>query len=134
MDDGAKELGLTRIGQICVTVLDLDKAMVFYRDILGMKFLFQVPNMVFFDCDGVRLMLGVAEKPELHHPSSILYYKVQDIQAAHATLVERGVSFDQQPLLAHKAEDHDLWLAFFRDMDGNLLALMSEVGRGSASS
>ena len=130
MSDGAGEFGLSGIGQICVTVKDLKKATAFYRDTLGMKFLFQVPNMAFFDCGGVRLMLGIAEKPELDHPPSILYYKVEDIQAAHATLVERGVAFEQEPVLAHKAEDHDLWLAFFRDMDGNLLALMSEVARG----
>jgi methylmalonyl-CoA/ethylmalonyl-CoA epimerase len=73
-------------------------------------------------------MLGIAEKPELDHPASILYYKVEDIQAAHATLVDRGVTFDQAPVLVHKAADHDLWLAFFRDMDGNPLALISEVG------
>ena len=133
MSDGAREFGLSGIGQICVTVKDLEKAAAFYRDTLGMKFLFQVPNMVFFDCGGVRLMLGIAEKPEFDHPASILYYKVEDIQAAHATLVDRGVTFDQEPVLAHKAEDHDLWLAFFRDMDGNPLALMSEVVRAGGT-
>ncbi len=130
MGEGAKEFGLSGIGQICVTIKDLEKATAFYRDTLGMKFLFQVPNMAFFDCGGVRLMLGIAEKPEFDHPASILYYKVEDIQAAHATLRERGVKFEQEPVMAHKAEDHDLWLAFFRDMDGNPLALMSEVVRG----
>ncbi len=130
MSDGAREYGLSGIGQIGVMVKDLEKAAAFYRDTLGLKFLFQVPNMAFFDCGGVRLMLGIAEKPELDHPASILYYKVENIQVAHATLRERGVKFEQQPAMAHKAEDHDLWLAFFRDMDGNLLALMSEVRRG----
>ncbi len=130
MGEGARKFGLSGIGQICVTVKDLEKATAFYRETLGMKFLFQAPNMAFFDCGGVRLMLGIAEKPEFDHPASILYYKVEDIQTAHATLVDRGVTFDQEPVLAHKAEDHDLWLAFFRDMDGNPLALMSEVVRG----
>jgi methylmalonyl-CoA/ethylmalonyl-CoA epimerase len=126
---GTTRLQLSGIGQIGVMVKDLEAAVAFYRDILDLSFLFQVPNMAFFDCGGVRLMLGVADKAELDHPPSILYYRVDDIQSAHRTLAERGVAFEQAPVLAHQADDHDLWLAFFCDMEGNLLALMSEVPR-----
>ena len=111
-----------------MTVKDLDRAVDFYRDALGMQFLFRVPGMAFFDCGGIRLMLGTSEKPGDNY-SSILYYKVGDIEKAHATLSERGVPFEGKPHLIAKMPDHDLWMAFFRDPDRNLLALMSEVGR-----
>jgi predicted enzyme related to lactoylglutathione lyase len=119
--------GLSRIGQIAVTAKDLDRAVAFYRDTFGMSFLFQVPNMAFFDCAGIRLMLGVPDAPEFDHPSSILYFTVDDIQRAHATLAQRGVDFRSEPHRIAKMPDHDLWMAFFRDSEGNTLALMSEV-------
>src|SRR5947207_7958653 len=97
--------GLNRIGQIAVTVGDLDRAVAFYRDTLGMRLLFQVPNMAFFDCGGVRLMLGASEKPGEHF-SSIIYYKVDDIQRAFETLSSRGVEFEAQPHLIAKMPDH----------------------------
>ena len=124
-----EQIGLSQIGQIAVTVHDLKKAIVFYRDVLGMKFLFEVPNMAFFDCGGVRLMLGVPEKPEFDHPSSIIYYKVKDIQNTYDVFSSRGVQFEGKPHLVARLTDHDLWMAFFRDVDNNLLALMSEVKR-----
>jgi methylmalonyl-CoA/ethylmalonyl-CoA epimerase len=123
------DVRLGQIGQIAVNVHDVDAAVEFYRDKLGMQFLFQVPNMAFFDCDGVRLMLGVPEKPEFDHPSSIIYFKVGDIQDAHQTLRGSGVEFVSEPRLVAPMEDHDLWLAFFKDLDGNMLALMSEVAK-----
>jgi len=104
----------------------------FYRDTLGIKFLFQAPpNLAFFDCGGIRLMLGIADKPELNHPASIIYYKVGDIQTAHQTLKSRGVDFISEPHLVAKMPDHDLWLADFRDSEENVLVLMSEVPRSS---
>jgi catechol 2,3-dioxygenase-like lactoylglutathione lyase family enzyme len=129
--------GLARIGQISVTVHDLDRAVEFYRDRLGMQFLFQVPKMAFFDCGGIRLMLAIPEKPEFDHPTSIIYYRVEDIQyyrvediqAAYATLTERGVAFSGSPHCVAKLPDHELWLAFFQDLEGNTLALMSEEPR-----
>jgi methylmalonyl-CoA/ethylmalonyl-CoA epimerase len=124
-------LQLSRIGQLSMNAKDLARAEAFYRDTLGIKHLFTVPKMSFFDCDGVRLMLGVAEKPEFDHPGSILYFKVADIKAAHQTLASRGVRFEEPPRLVAPMPDHDLWLAFFRDSEGNLLALMSEVPKGS---
>jgi methylmalonyl-CoA/ethylmalonyl-CoA epimerase len=121
--------GLSSIGQIAITVADVDRAVAFYRDVLGMKLLFQFPGMGFFDCDGVRLMLSTAEKPGEAY-SSILYFKVPDIRQAHATLAGRGVAFDREPHLLAAMPQYDLWMAFFRDLDRNLLALMSEVPRG----
>ncbi len=124
------DLSSARIGQASITVHDLDKAVTFYRDTLGMKLLFQVPpKMAFFDCGGVRLMLSLPDKPEFDHPSSIFYFKVADIQAVTATLKERGTQFETAPQVVAAMPDHDLWMAFFRDADRNLLALMSEVPR-----
>jgi len=120
-------VGLSAIGQIAITVRDLHQATAFYRDILGIKLLFEVPNMSFFDCGSVRLMLSRAEKPEFDHPASILYFRVPDIQAAHQALAGRGVRFENVPHLVARMPDHELWMAFFRDMDNNLFALMSEV-------
>jgi methylmalonyl-CoA/ethylmalonyl-CoA epimerase len=121
---------LSRIGQIFVNVKDFDRAIAFYRDILGMKFLFQAPpNMAFFDCDGIRLMLGVADRPELDHPASIIYYKVDDIERVYEIFKARGVEFVVKPHLVAPMPTYDLWLADFRDSEGNLLALMSEVPR-----
>ncbi len=119
-------VGLSRIGQIAVNVRDLDRAVRFYRDTLGLPLLFQVPNLAFFDCAGVRLMLGVPERPEFDHPASVIYYKVEDIQAAHQALSARGVVFRDQPHLIARLPDHELWMAFFKDSEGNTLALMHE--------
>lgn len=122
------ELSLSTIGQIALTVRDIAPAIEFYRDKLGIRFLFQAPNMAFFDCGGVRLMLGPSEGTTESF-SSILYFKVADIQSAAETLKSRGVAFDREPHLVAKMPDHDLWLAFFRDPDRNVLALMCEMKR-----
>jgi methylmalonyl-CoA/ethylmalonyl-CoA epimerase len=121
------EFGLSQIGQIAITVHKLEQAIEFYRDKLGMKHLFTVPNMSFFDCGGVRIMLSIAEKPEFDHAASVLYFKVEDIKKAHETLVSRGVKFEGAPHLIAKLPDHDLWMAFFRDNENNVFGLMSEV-------
>lgn len=121
--------GISAVGQVHINVEDIERATAFYRDTLGMQYLFSAGNMAFLMCGDVRLMLGVAEKPELAHPSSILYYKVEDIQAAHAAMMANDVRFEQEPLRVHQAEDHDLWMAFFRDTEDNVMALMSEVRR-----
>jgi predicted enzyme related to lactoylglutathione lyase len=121
--------GLSRapIGQIAVNAHDLPRAVRFYRDALGLSFLFEVSGMAFFDCAGIRVLLGPASSPEFDHPSSVLYFRVPDIRAAHAELAARGVEFVEEPNLVAKLPDHELWLAFFRDTEGNTLALMSEV-------
>ena len=117
-----------KIGQISMTAHDLPRAIAFYRDALGLTFLFEAPpKMAFFDCGGIRLMVGVPEKEEFDHPGSVLYFKVDDIHATHAAFQERGVTFLTEPHLVAKMPDHELWLAFFQDSEGNTLALMSEV-------
>ncbi|HWZ32198.1 MAG TPA: VOC family protein [Bryobacteraceae bacterium] len=124
----APQFGLSTIGQIAVTVKDIGRAVEFYRDQLGMRFLFQAPGMAFFDCGGVRLLLGL---PEANQETfrSIIYFKVEDIQAATDTLKSRGVVFERDPHLVARMPDHDLWLAVFRDPDQNPLELMCEVKR-----
>lgn len=120
--------GLGQIGQIAVPVSDLERAIGFYRDTLGMRFLFQAPlGLRFFDCVGIRLMLDAPVKSQAEQYSSVIYYKVPDIHAAFETLSARGVRFEATPHLLAKLPDHELWMAFFRDPDGNLLALRSEV-------
>ena len=114
------------IGQVSVVVKDVERATSFYRDTLGLKFLFAFPGMAFFDCGGVRLYLSTAGKPELDR-TSILYYRVADIHAAAAALEGRGVAFLQRPAMVHQDARHELWLADFKDSEGNTLALMSEV-------
>jgi methylmalonyl-CoA/ethylmalonyl-CoA epimerase len=123
----ATAFGLAQIGQIAITAHDLDRAVGFYRDTLGMSYLFRASNLAFFDCAGVRLMLSAPEKPEFDHPASIVYYKVPKIDAAFATLRARGVAFVDEPHLIARLPDHELWMAFFKDSEGNTLALMSEV-------
>ena len=128
METQTTHFGLTQIGQIAINARDIDRAVAFYRDTLGMRFLFQAPpKLAFFDCGGVRLMLGVAEREEFDHPGSIVYYKVDDLPEAHQTLVARGVRFEHEPSLVARMPDHELWMAFFRDSEGNLLGVMSEV-------
>jgi predicted enzyme related to lactoylglutathione lyase len=123
--------GLERIGQISINVHDVPRAVRFYRDTLELRLLFEAPpKMAFFDSGGVRLMLSLPEKPEFDHPGSVLYFKVPDIQASHRTLKERGVIFEAEPHPVARLETHELWLSFFRDTEGNLLALMSEVPKG----
>jgi methylmalonyl-CoA/ethylmalonyl-CoA epimerase len=124
----AAPLGLSTIGQIAITVQEVDPAIAFYRDVLGMKLLFQVPNMGFFACDGVRLMIAGAEEPG-PRSNSVIYFKVPDMQQAFQSLSQRGAPFEGAPHLVARMPDHDLWMAFFRDPERNLLALMSEVPR-----
>lgn len=124
---------LSRIGQILVNVKDLDRAIAFYRDTLGMTFLFQAPpNMAFFACGNVRIMLGIADRPEIDHPASIIYYKVDDIERVYEVFNARGVEFIIKPHLVAPMPTYDLWLADFKDSEGNILALMSEVPRDVA--
>ena len=119
---------LNQIGQIFVNVKDLDRATAFYRDILGMTFLFQAPpNMAFFQCGDVRIMLGRADRPEIDHIASVIYYKVDDIKKVAEVFKARGVEFIVDPHLVAPMPTYDLWLADFRDSESNILALMSEV-------
>jgi predicted enzyme related to lactoylglutathione lyase len=130
MKPDMKEISLGKIGQIAVNVHDLERASAFYKDALSIKHLFSVPpKMAFFDCDGIRLMLAIPERPDLDHPSSILYFKVEDIDAAHEALAKRGVRFEGKPILVAPMQTYDLWLAEFRDSEDNVLALMCEKAK-----
>jgi methylmalonyl-CoA/ethylmalonyl-CoA epimerase len=121
--------GIRRIGQIYMRAVDLRRATAFYRDTLSIPFLFEVPRMAFFDLSGVRLMLGEPEGPAFDHPGSILYFDVPDLTSAHAELAARGVAFDSAPHLIADMHDYELWMAFFKDSEGNQLALMAEVAK-----
>ena len=123
-------IGISRLGQIQVRAHDVERAAKFYQDVLGLKLLFKAPpGLAFFDCGGVRLMIDSPEKAEFDHPSSILYFAVPDIQAAHAQMKQSGVRFEDEPHLIARMPEHDLWMTFFRDSEDNLMALMSEVKR-----
>jgi methylmalonyl-CoA/ethylmalonyl-CoA epimerase len=104
-------------------------ATAFYRDVLGLPLLFTAGNLAFFDCGGVRLMLGPADTPELDHPSSILYFRVADLNAAHQRLVDAGVQIVAPPRMIAPMPTYDLWMSAFRDSEGNIHQLMSEVPR-----
>src|SRR5579864_25291 len=128
MNTLAAGIGISRIGQIALNAQDVERAAAFYQDTLGLKLLFKAgPKLAFFDCGGVRLMLTAPEKPEFDYPGSILYFTVPDIQAAHTTMKEKGVRFEDEPHVVARMPDHDLWMVFFRDTEGNLMGLMSEV-------
>ena len=116
------------VGQLLIPVDHLERATAFYRDTLGLPFLFSAPpQMSFYQAGNVRLLVGVPEKGQAQR-GSMIYFKVADIQGVYRTLKERGVAFgDAAPHLVHKAATYELWLCEFRDPDGNPLALMSEV-------
>lgn len=125
---------ISNIGQIAITVSDLDKAIRFYRDVLGLPFLFQAPPaMAFFKCGSVRLMLSLPETPGTKPANSIIYFKVEDIEAAAAMLVARGTAINGGIKLIAKMPDHDLWMAEFHDPDDNALVLMCEKPNASAA-
>jgi methylmalonyl-CoA/ethylmalonyl-CoA epimerase len=114
------------IGQIAITVRELPRAVTFYRDTVGLKFLFEAGHMAFFDCGGVRLMLSFSEQVESTY-SSVIYFRTADIYSATQLLTAKGIKFEAPPRMIAKMPDHELWMAFFRDSEGNLLALMTEV-------
>jgi methylmalonyl-CoA/ethylmalonyl-CoA epimerase len=117
---------LQRIHQVSIRISDIERAVRFYRDTLGLKLLFQAPpQLAFFDCGGVRLMLSPPE-PEFDHQGSVLYFAVDDIKAAHTALAAAGVKFRTGPHMIAKLPDREVWLTDFEDSEGNVLALMSE--------
>jgi methylmalonyl-CoA/ethylmalonyl-CoA epimerase len=118
---------IENIGQVAIRARGLPASVAFYRDALGLQYLFESGPLAFFMCGDVRLMLSPPETDEVDHPSSTLYFRVADLQAAYGELSKRGVEFVDEPHLIAKLPDHELWMAFFRDPDGNLMGLMSEV-------
>ena len=123
----ANNLGVTKIGQIAIPAKDVDRAVTFYRDVLELPFLFRYGGLAFFQCGEVRLLVENPEQTQEGIHSSILYYQVPEIQQAYATLQTRGVHFIDEPHMIAKMADHDLWMVFFHDSEGNTLALMCEV-------
>lgn len=115
------------IRQIALTTKNVPALAAFYRDIVGLKHLFDAgPNLSFFEIGGVRLMLTLPSAPELDHPPSLIYYLVADIESVHAAIKARGAREERPPGLTAQMPDHELWTSFFRDPDGHLLALMEE--------
>ena len=127
INSGTPFKGLAEIGQINIPVHDLDRAIQFYRDRLGMNYLFQAPDLAFFDCGGIRIVLNVPEDPAFNHPSSIIYFKVPDLTAYTEALRDREVEIISEPHLIASMPDHELWMSFFKDCEGNTLAMMAEV-------
>ncbi len=116
------------IGQIALHVTDVERSVKFYSDQLGMTKVFDAPNLAFFDNAGVRLMLSAGEG-EPSGDRSVIYYRVDDIDAALSDLAANGVEFQDEPQVIHASEGYELRMAFFKDPDGNQLALMSETGQ-----
>ncbi|QEE26977.1 VOC family protein [Terriglobus albidus] len=125
--ESSSQLHLNDIAQVALTVQDLPRALTFYRDVLGMQFLFEAGNMAFFQCGSVRLMIGASDKPA--GGGTTVYFRVADIQAVAAFLKGQGIALVQEPHLVARMKSHDLWLAFVNDPDGNTLGVMSEVAR-----
>jgi predicted enzyme related to lactoylglutathione lyase len=118
--------GIRALGQVAIAVKDVDRAAAFYERVLGLTPLFRFPGLAFFDCGGVRLMLSKPEEPGFDK-TSILYYRVDDIQAAVAAITGAGVPLVHEPRVVHRDARHELWMAFLQDTEGNHLALMCEV-------
>ena len=128
-------LANARIAQLLIPVDDFDRGVAFYRDVLGIPFLFAAPpQMAFFDCGGVRLLVGVSPPGKSPQRGSAIYFQVPDIHAAHSSLRENDVHFVAEPHVVHRTAASELWLAEFTDPFGNQLALMSEVAQGTARS
>ncbi|HET7628634.1 MAG TPA: VOC family protein [Bacillales bacterium] len=120
-------IGIKNIGQIAVPVHDLKQAVAFYRDVLELPFLFEFPNLAFFDCGGVRLLISEPENEEVDHPSSIIYFRVEEIQQSYEKLVERNVEMVDEPHIIAEIDGVQTWMVFFKDPDGNMHGLMSET-------
>ncbi len=119
--------GLSQIGQIHLSVSDIDRSVAYYRDVLGMRLLFQVPGqpMAFFDCGGVRLYLGQPEQ-ESFRSSALIYYRVDDIDEACRELKGRGAELEAEPHVVHRTAQVELWMAALRDPDEHAVMLMCE--------
>ena len=122
------DTGIEKIGQIAIAITDLKRSVAFYRDILGLELLFEVPTgLAFFNCAGTRLMLTTLQGKEEDHKTSVIYYQVTDIKSSTAQLKTKGIEFEREPQFAAKMADHDLWIGFLRDPDHNLIGLMAEI-------
>ena len=115
------------IGQIALTVSDVDRSIAFYRDTLGLRFLFSAgPTLAFLDAGGIRIMLSAAEGDFTPRASTVIYFRVADLDAEHAAMTSRGATFVDAPHLVAKMPDHELWMCFVKDPEGNAIGLMEE--------
>ena len=119
--------GITGVGQIQVNAKDLEASRAFYRDVLGLPLILEIPGAVFFDAGNLRLMVAKAERPEFDHPASIIYYRVPDLDAAFQAVRAAGAAVAHEPQLIARMPDHELWMAFVRDPAENYIGLMAEV-------
>lgn len=125
-------MDVSALGQVAFTVSDVARSTAFYRDTVGLRFLFAAgPSLAFLDLGNARLMLSAPEGEFAPGGSTVLYLKVADITASHAAMRGRGVLFVDEPHLVAPMPDHDLWMCFFRDPDDHLLALMCERPKGA---
>jgi methylmalonyl-CoA/ethylmalonyl-CoA epimerase len=122
-------LNLSQIGQIALPLADVDRAEAFYEQVIGLRKLYRFGDLSFFDCAGVRLLLEKAAGPTVT-PQGCLYFRCADIALAVAELDKRGLKFTSRPHLIARMDDHDLWMAFFKDPDSHTLALMQEAPKG----
>ncbi|WHY87295.1 VOC family protein [Neobacillus novalis] len=118
---------IKNIGQIGVPVKDINRATTFYKDLLELPLLFNTETMAFFECNGLRLLLSLPEQEQFAHPSSVIYFQVADIKESYQGLVEKGVSFIDEPHIVAKMGQTETWMTFFKDTEDNTHALMSEV-------
>jgi methylmalonyl-CoA/ethylmalonyl-CoA epimerase len=125
-------LNISQIGQIALPSRDVDRSEVFYEKALGLRKLYRFGDLTFFDCAGVRLLIDKVETDRNFTPQGCIYFRCADIALAVAELRKRGVAFDSDPHLIAKMDDHDLWMAFFKDPDGHTLAVMQEAPKGYA--
>jgi predicted enzyme related to lactoylglutathione lyase len=123
-------IGIQGVGQIAITARDMGRAVAFYRELLGLPLLCEVPGAAFFDCGGVRVMLALPEGADHDHPASIVYYRVADLEAGHAALRDAGVTVERAPHMIGRMGGREIWMAFFRDSEGNVFALTGESEAG----
>lgn len=121
------EFSIQRIAQIAVPIKNMENAIKFYKEVLGLPLLFNTENMAFFDCIGQRLLLSLPEKEEFANSSSVIYFQVEDIKKSFEKLIEKGVSFIDQPHVVATMGNTETWMTFFKDTEGNTHALMCEV-------
>lgn len=122
-----KNMRVESIGQIGIPVKNVERAVAFYRDVIGLPLLFETSGLAFFQCGETRLMLSLPETSEFDHPSSVLYFKVDDLAESVITMKESGADFIDEPHMVGKMGDVEVWMTFFRDTEGNTHAVMSEV-------
>jgi methylmalonyl-CoA/ethylmalonyl-CoA epimerase len=126
----AMPIALNAIGQITLPIANADRSEAFYGTALGLRKLYRFGTLVFFNCAGVRLLLDQQADPAKVVSGAVLYFRCADIMLTAQALKSRGIAFVEEPHRVTPMEDHDLWMAFFRDPDGHLLALMQEAPKG----